>query len=252
MRHNRKYKIISSSASFKKDFMGDNQNCKNIHYSKSFFIKFYAYIPMVHTLKLANFSKQFIILDLGCADGPFLPTLNYYTEKTVGIDLDKESLALANILIKDNYYKLKKVDLLNSNGLFLPFKDESFDLIFCLEVLEHVENTLQAIKEILRVLKINGVLVCSLPIEIGMSLLIRTILGKLLKFKRPQYKFKEIIKIVLLKKPGRRDKFMDHKNFDWRPVKREIASCFKNSKIYFAPLNYLRNFNPIVIIKAIK
>ena len=252
MRKKQKYQLISPSLSFKNNQIRLNQNYKYVYHSKSFFIKFYGYLPLVHSLRLADFSKQFTILDLGCADGPFLPTLNYYSKKIVGIDLDKDSLILANKLINDHNFKLKKVGLLNSDGLYLPFKDRTFDLIFCLEVLEHVENSLQAINEISRILKKKGVLICSLPIEIGISLLIRTILGKTLKFKRPHYKFKEIIKSVFLKKPENREKHMDHKNFDWRLIYREIKRCFKNYKLYFTPINFLKNINPIVIIVANK
>jgi ubiquinone/menaquinone biosynthesis C-methylase UbiE len=45
----------------------------------------------------------------------------------------------------------------------LPFKDGSFDVIICSEVLEHVSLHIQAVSELLRLLKTKGVLAISVP-----------------------------------------------------------------------------------------
>ena len=45
----------------------------------------------------------------------------------------------------------------------LPFKDNNFDIILCLEVLEHVKVPEKAINEMRRVLKKNGKLIISIP-----------------------------------------------------------------------------------------
>ena len=45
----------------------------------------------------------------------------------------------------------------------LPFDDESFDCILCLETLEHVEDPLKAMREIYRVLKSGGKFIGSAP-----------------------------------------------------------------------------------------
>lgn len=246
MSHKKKYQIISPAQEY------DELNFDDIYNSKSFLIKFYAYLPFVHTLKEINFSEQSLFLDLGCAEGPFLPTLNCYTKRTVALDIDYESIKISKKIVRNQKHQLSKVDLLHSDGLYLPFKDETFDIIICLEVLEHVKNTKKAVNEIHRVLNKNGVLVCSLPIEIGLSLLIRNLLGKFLKFSRPFYSRKEMFRSAILKKPCARTEFMDHKNFDWRIVKKEIKKTFKKTKVRFTPINFLKNCNPIVIIKAFK
>lgn len=46
----------------------------------------------------------------------------------------------------------------------IPLPDNSFDTVLCAEVLEHVPEPLQALKEIRRVLKPNGYLVMSTPL----------------------------------------------------------------------------------------
>ncbi|MBD3342891.1 MAG: methyltransferase domain-containing protein [Candidatus Lokiarchaeota archaeon] len=246
-----KYKMITFSDSVKKKVYA-NEDFNDIYASSSFFIRFYAYLPLIHSLRQGSFTKSTTVLDLGCADGPFLPTLNYFSERNIGVEINLQHLSIAKNLCQNSPIKLRKTTLLNSDAMNLPFKDKSFDLIFCLEVLEHVNDTYIAIKEMYRVLKKSGILICSLPIEIGFSLLIRTILGKLLHFRRPSYSLRELINSIILKKPEMRLQGMDHKNFDWRTVHFQIRSIFQVSSVKFTPLNALKNFNPIVIIKAVK
>ena len=45
----------------------------------------------------------------------------------------------------------------------MPFKDQSFDAVLCLNVLEHVSNPFAVAQEIVRVLKKNGELYCVVP-----------------------------------------------------------------------------------------
>ena len=47
----------------------------------------------------------------------------------------------------------------------LPFKDESFDFVTILEVLEHLRNHEKIISEIYRVLKTNGIVMISSPVD---------------------------------------------------------------------------------------
>ena len=49
----------------------------------------------------------------------------------------------------------------------MNFKDENFDLVLLLEVLEHVDEPFKAAKEIHRVLKPNGYLIASTPFTFG-------------------------------------------------------------------------------------
>lgn len=247
----KKYRIIKISESVKKKIFLNN-HFDDIYESKSFIIKFYAYLPLVHSLRQANFSIPTTVLDLGCANGPFLPTLNHYSFRTIAVDINKIEIFNAKKLIRNSCVNLININLMNSDAVELPFKSEYFDLIFCLEVLEHIKNPNKALKEIQRVLKTNGIFICSLPVEIGFSLLLRTLIGKFLNIRRPNYTFKEIIRSVFLKKPGKRTSEMEHKNFDWRGIKQKINNYFKILKIRFTPINRLKNFNPIVIIKAVK
>jgi len=95
-------------------------------------------------------------LDLGCGVGHILRILPSGFE-VFGVDYSTESLALAQSHLPD------KTRLLNTSAYALPFRNRSFDLIICLEVLEHLDDDDRAVAEIARILRPNGHLITSVP-----------------------------------------------------------------------------------------
>lgn len=57
-----------------------------------------------------------------------------------------------------------KIDITDIN-----LKDNSYDVVFCNHVLEHVDNYRKAIEELNRIIATNGVLICSVPIDITLK-----------------------------------------------------------------------------------
>ncbi|WAC01486.1 methyltransferase domain-containing protein [Lacinutrix neustonica] len=55
-----------------------------------------------------------------------------------------------------------KADICN-----LPFEDDSYDMIFCNHVLEHIPDDTQAMKELYRVLKPNGMAILQIPQDLN-------------------------------------------------------------------------------------
>ena len=110
----------------------------------------------------------FKILDIGCGSGRHICAAYRFPEViAVGSDLDFDDLREAG-------KRLKLHDRLGEHGggvwglgladaACLPFKDDYFDLVICSEVLEHIENHSQTIREIVRVLKPGHNLVVSVP-----------------------------------------------------------------------------------------
>jgi len=93
-----------------------------------------------------------VILDAGCGEGRFS---KYFIEKGAKIksmDFSKEYVKIA----KKN---IGKGDFILGSVTNIPFKDESFDYIFSVDVLQHVPKTDKAIQEFYRVLKKNGELI---------------------------------------------------------------------------------------------
>lgn len=92
------------------------------------------------------------ILDVGCASGWFLSEIikRHPHAKGSGIDVYDDAIAYGKILYP--HLTLKQAD-----GHTIPFKDQSFDVVMCNEVLEHVVDPGKVLEEIKRVLKKDGV-----------------------------------------------------------------------------------------------
>ncbi|MEO2117008.1 MAG: class I SAM-dependent methyltransferase [Methanocaldococcus sp.] len=97
-------------------------------------------------LKKFENKEDFLVLDCGCGFGAFYNLTKNFN--TIYLDIS------LNLLKK---FKLKERKIC-ANILYLPFKDNTFDLVLCINVLEHV-NYINALNEIKRVLKNNGHLI---------------------------------------------------------------------------------------------
>jgi len=100
------------------------------------------------------------LLDIGCHGGTFTSQIIQRTGPTevVGIDIIRESVKYAAI-------QLPGAQFVCANGLALPFQDAHFDVITCLEALEHVESPGQVLLESRRCLRGNGDLLVLVPSE---------------------------------------------------------------------------------------
>ena len=115
-----------------------------------------------HKLKLKPHS---LVLDAGCGNGRHLRALAKLPNlKIIGIDRNGSDLndaltGLKNMpdALSDNYL-VSCADIKN-----LPFASASFDCVICSEVLEHIPEHENALKELVRILKPQGDLVVSVP-----------------------------------------------------------------------------------------
>ena len=102
-----------------------------------------------YNLALNNYLKEGdTCLDVGFGQGYGLEILSKKAKKLAGIDVDKRA-AKRGVEI----FKPKNIDILSYNGYDIPFEDNSFDLVTCIDVIEHVEDYNRLIKEMLRVTK---------------------------------------------------------------------------------------------------
>lgn len=95
------------------------------------------------------------LLDIGCGTGELLHQIlqRYDDMKIYGLDISNEMLAVAEQ--KLNGY----AELTQGDSQYLPYGDESMDMIICNDSFHHYPEPLEVIKEIYRVLKKQGVLV---------------------------------------------------------------------------------------------
>lgn len=105
------------------------------------------------------------VLDVGCGTGrhacEIFRTLG---ADVVGIDLNMEDLRKAALTL----YFMDGVNhgswiISRADATKLPFRDSSFDVVICSEVLEHIPGNREAIAELVRVLKPGKNLVVSVP-----------------------------------------------------------------------------------------
>lgn len=106
---------------------------------------------LIRTLQLPQSSQ---IVDIGCGTGFTLSLLSRYG-KVTGVDKAESALAFCR---KRGFTHVKKTD-----GKTLPFKKTAFDLVTCLDILEHIENENELLSEIKRVLKPLGYLIIFVP-----------------------------------------------------------------------------------------
>jgi SAM-dependent methyltransferase len=94
------------------------------------------------------------VLDAGCGSGRTLQELVGYGEVS-GIELDAESAELA----RSRDLGEVRIGRLQE----LPWSDETFDLITCLDVIEHVPDDVAALAELRRVCRRGGWLLVTVP-----------------------------------------------------------------------------------------
>jgi len=115
-----------------------------------------------------NINPEGTMLDLGCGEGRHIFGLmeKFPDLKCIGLDPHIESLEKAFEGLKFlESISNSKTNFLSGSAYSLPFSDDSFDLVVCSEVLEHLHDYKDAIKEINRVLKPGGQFLASVPAE---------------------------------------------------------------------------------------
>jgi 2-polyprenyl-6-hydroxyphenyl methylase / 3-demethylubiquinone-9 3-methyltransferase len=95
-------------------------------------------------------------LEVGCGGGLLCEEIARLGFITSGIDPSEQSIATAVQHAEENGLKINYVI---GYGESLPFHDDSFDIVFCCDVLEHVKDLPEVISEISRVLKPGGVFI---------------------------------------------------------------------------------------------
>lgn len=103
------------------------------------------------------------VLDVGCGVGGACLALAKRNNYVVGIDLNPLVLPLAKLNVKDSNVQDGTIDFILANGLNLPFREGSFNLVICNDVLEHVDEKDKLLKELNFVLDNNGHIFLTTP-----------------------------------------------------------------------------------------
>ena len=108
------------------------------------------YHKMLDDLELAavrRYGEGKDILEAGCGTGLLLGRTLEFAKSSTGVDLSAGMLAKA---------KARGLSVTQGSVTELPYADESFDLVFSVKVLAHIENIEGALSEMARVTRPGG------------------------------------------------------------------------------------------------
>lgn len=116
---------------------------------------------VVKLLEYLDIKHDDSVLDCGCGEGFYTMIIGeLYDVQLTALDLDAALLEKAQNYTSNK----KKIKFINGDiANRLPFEDNSFDKIIFSEVLEHLDNDHEALKEIYRVLKFGGMAGLTVP-----------------------------------------------------------------------------------------
>jgi len=211
-----------------------------------------------HTLRLqkliSNISRIIAsnncesICDVGCSNGYITSLIQkkFPKCKIVGLDYDFE-----NIKIAQEKYPEIDFDLINLNNNFTYNK--KFDLVYCLETLEHVGDIKSAIINLKNICTESGTIMISVPIEHGPIGVIKYVLKVVLYNYSPEEinasrldYFKALFSRGRISRMRpRREGFGTHFGFDYRDVDDVLVSMNLNfrAKNFFTTRVYTVNMS---------
>lgn len=99
--------------------------------------------------------KKTKVLDFGCGSGILVDELAKQGYQTYGLDNHKDAIKFG---LLQGIKNIKVIDTYKIN-----FQNNTFDVVFFLDVLEHIYDEKQVLNEIIRVLKPGGIVIIMVP-----------------------------------------------------------------------------------------
>jgi SAM-dependent methyltransferase len=209
-------------------------------------------------LQLAGSVKPQRVLDYGCGDATFLALL---MESGVapafahGAETSEAFLA-AN---RHRFRERGNLSFVHVCELKRAEFKQAFDCVICMEVLEHVLDRCALLEEFAQFLKPGGCLLVSVPVEIGLSVILKQSMRRISGWRgigdypgTTSYSWGELARAVFagsatrINRPIHRNPdgtlFHDHKGFNWRLFGEEISKRFEVRAIRFSPVSWLPAF----------
>lgn len=108
-----------------------------------------------------NKRKKAKAIELGCGEGHSTQRINKFLSKSVTLQASEYVAKQISIAKELN----PGIKITEENIYELPHKDKEFDLVYLLEVLEHLDYPDKALKEVSRILKDDGYMILGVPRE---------------------------------------------------------------------------------------
>jgi SAM-dependent methyltransferase len=204
-------------------------------------------------LELARALRGRRLLDYGCGDGTFLALLWASAEhppQAVGAELDERQIADCKARLGDR----EGLSFASIASLDRPAHHERYDLVVCMEVLEHVVDLDGVVDRLWRLLSPDGSLLVSVPVETGLPLLAKQAVRRVAGWRgigdypgTSPYSWREYWASVFaggqphLHRPVYRGEppFHDHKGFNWMALRERLARRFSLERVVASPVPWL-------------
>lgn len=116
-------------------------------------------------IKRSGIEKNMKVLEVGCGSGAFTT----YIARAIGkqgkvnaLDIQQGMLnQLKEKLSNPQNNDIDNIELINASAYNLPFKNNSFDLVYMISVFQEIPDGIKALNEVKRVLKPGGILAIS-------------------------------------------------------------------------------------------
>jgi len=179
-------------------------------------------------------------LDYGCGDGTFLGLLaSHMAVSAVGAEIHSSIVDSC----RSRFAGYDNLRFVHVSGLE-PSERESFDVIYCMEVLEHVTEPDVLLERLEWLLAPGGTLVISVPIETGLPVIVKQAVRTLAGWRgigdypgTTRYTPPELLSSILagatqhIQRPVFKDAAgnptHDHKGFNWRVLRALVRRRFR-------------------------
>jgi ubiquinone/menaquinone biosynthesis C-methylase UbiE len=108
-------------------------------------------------LELWELATDAPVIEVGCGDASFTRELAHYSTNVTALDISASQIA-------DNSRAFPRIKFVQHDVAEpFPFPDNSFEVVWCSEVLEHLFNPVFAVEEMHRILRPGGRLLVTVP-----------------------------------------------------------------------------------------
>ena len=196
-----------------------------------------------------------VVLDHGCGDGTLLGLLQDGPNppaRAVGSEVSE-------LLVEDCRTRLgedERLKFVLTSELDRPEHRHAYDLIVCMEVLEHVPDLDAEMDRFERLLRPGGHLLISVPVEIGPALIVKQVMRRVAGWRglghypgTSTYSPREFVASVFagrrqhiarpLFRDGEGRPFHDHKGFNFNVLHDLIAERFRVERVISSPVPWL-------------
>lgn len=196
------------------------------------------------------------ILDFGCGDGTYFRMLIESGEcpsSAVGLEVDPRVIA-------DNYKDFAdhpEVSFELYSDFDFVAAAGTFDAVICMEVLEHIPDPTELIRQMHSLLRPGGRFLISIPNETGLAVLIKQTARKVAGwrgigdyFGMASYTWMELLRSVFAGETQHVPRasywnesgqftFHCHKGFNWRTVRQKLTHYFTLERFFGSPLSWV-------------